>query len=1462
MKNILGLDLGTNSIGWALLQTDEEGHYQPRITLGSRIIPMTQDVLSTFEGGKPIETQTAARTQKRGMRRLNERRLLRRERLFRALHILGFLPNHFDQSIGWDRTKGKTFGKFIDVVAEPKIAWERDAQGEMQFLFKNSFDEMLADFRLHQPELVSEGKKIPYDWTLYYLRQKALSQPITKEELAWILLNFNQKRGYYQLRGKDEIPEEEDKSKRVEYCELVVKSVTFDPTEKVTDKGRWYNVELDNGMIYRRQSKEGLDNWIGKRREFIITTELDEKGNEKLDKDGLVKRSFRSPKPEDWTLRKVRTEHGVEQSGLTVGAFIYRHILSDPLGKIIGKYVETIDRKFYKQELYKILTEQSKYHKELTESKMLEAVSEELYVRNEARQESLKQKDMTYLLIEDILFYQRPLKSKKSLISECPYEYYKYVDKETGEEKIQHLKCIAKSNPYFQEFRILQFIQNLKIYDATAIGNANVTDKYFPDTESYAKLYNWLKDQEEVSLDSFLKNYLGLKKPKGKDSSYPLRWNYVEDKKYPMGETRSSILKGLQKVGVSTALLDDPNEEYRLWHLLYSIDDFNELQGALKKYAEAKQLPVEEFVKVFGKLKPFDKEYGSYSEKAIKKLLPYMRTGVELHKACQEVYQHWSEGLDTKKWTSPVDLHSYICKFQQHSLRNPIVEQCILETLRTVGDIWQRFGHIDEIHLELGREMKNPADKRKRIAEQNQRNENTNLRIKALLLELLNDSKVKGVHPNSPMQQDILRLYEEGALLELKSDDPDYKEIFAISQMAQPSASQLTRYKLWLEQRYRSPYTGRVIPLAKLFTPAYQIEHVIPRARYYDDSLNNKVICEAEVNKDKTNLLAHEYICKNEGKVIQTVSGPVKVFLKGEYEEFIRDHYAGNKGKQQRLMLDDVPEEFIQRQLNDSRYISKIIKSLLSNIVREEDEDQDISKNLIVCTGGVTDRLKKDWGMNDVWNHIVYPRYERLNQLTNTNLFGQWETKEGGKRVFQTSMPLALQRGYSKKRIDHRHHAMDALVIACASRNIVNLLSNQNASDRTSREDLKHLLCGKGGLFMKPWDSFTQDAEQALAGIVVSFKNKVRVLAHASNRYDHIDANGKKRKLSQQGENQFAVRKPLHKETVYGHVNLQRTKLVSLDTALNDVRSIVDKELRNRIVDLFSQGLDKKAIKKKLAEENIGKQIEVRYFTDSDTPMVAVRKKLDESFDQKKILSISDTGIQKILLAYLGAKGGNAKEAFSPEGIAEMNENIESYNGGKKHQPILYVRVTEPMGEKFQIGNTETNAKKFVEAQSGTNLYFAIYNKEDGSRSYSTIPLYIVVERMKQGLNPVPEKNDNGDSLLFYICPNDLVYVPNEDELQTGGISVEDLNINQIYKFIDSSGTTANFLPHRVASLLFAVQKQDASVYCNQDHLIQNEYGVGSPQSKNQKSIEGIMIKSICWKLEVDRLGQITKIIR
>ena len=98
MKTILGLDLGTNSIGWALIKQDFESKEGSILALGSRIIPMSQDILGDFNKGNSI-SQTAERTRLRSMRRLRERHLLRRERLHRVLNVLGFLPQHYAAKI-------------------------------------------------------------------------------------------------------------------------------------------------------------------------------------------------------------------------------------------------------------------------------------------------------------------------------------------------------------------------------------------------------------------------------------------------------------------------------------------------------------------------------------------------------------------------------------------------------------------------------------------------------------------------------------------------------------------------------------------------------------------------------------------------------------------------------------------------------------------------------------------------------------------------------------------------------------------------------------------------------------------------------------------------------------------------------------------------------------------------------------------------------------------------------------------------------------------------------------------------------------------------------------------------------------------------------------------------------------------------------------------------------------------
>ncbi|WP_444647817.1 hypothetical protein ACSLMO_02985 [Flavobacterium columnare] len=249
MKFNLGLDIGTNSIGWALVNEDYENKKGKIIAAGSRIIPMTQDILDKFGSGAITETQTALRTDYRSKRKLIQRFLLRRERLHRVLNVLDFLPKHYAESIDFE----KYFGKFLPNT-EPKLAYNQN-----QFIFQNSFLEMLKEFQEKHPELLTNNKKIPYDWTIYYLRKKALNQRIEKEELAWLLLQFNQKRGYNQLRDEEE---ESVPNKQVEFYSLKIIDVVADQPKEGRDK-RWYSINLENGWTYRRESKTAQINFLG-----------------------------------------------------------------------------------------------------------------------------------------------------------------------------------------------------------------------------------------------------------------------------------------------------------------------------------------------------------------------------------------------------------------------------------------------------------------------------------------------------------------------------------------------------------------------------------------------------------------------------------------------------------------------------------------------------------------------------------------------------------------------------------------------------------------------------------------------------------------------------------------------------------------------------------------------------------------------------------------------------------------------------------------------------------------------------------------------------------------------------------------------------------------------------------------------------------------------------------------------
>ena len=231
----------------------------------------------------------------------------------------------------------------------------------------------------------------------------------------------------------------------------------------------------------------------------------------------------------------------------------------------------------------------------------------------------------------------------------------------------------------------------------------------------------------------------------------------------------------------------------------------------------------------------------------------------------------------------------------------------------------------------------------------------------------------------------------------------------------------------------------------------------------------------------------------------------------------------------------------------------------------------------------------------------------------------------------------------------------------------------------------------------------------------------------------------------------------------------------------------------------------------------------------------ANKKKIEES--------ITDTGIKKILLRHLELNNNNPEIAFSPNGIDEMNKNIVALNDGKFHQPIIKVRQYEK-ADKFAVGEKGNKSTKFVEAAKGTNLYFAIYetnteNEKTGEvnrkRTFATIPLNVVIARLKQGLPPAPE-DEHGNSPKFILSPNDLVFIPQRDHTIQ-----EKFDCSRIYKFVSCTGNEAHFVPYSIATPII------------------NTIELGS-NNKAQRAWTNEMIKEICLPIKVDRLGNIIKV--
>ena len=915
MAKILGLDLGTNSIGWALI----DDKLNKIIGMGSRIFPVGVDNLGD---GENELSKNASRTGARGIRRQFFRKRLRKKVLLKELATLKMCPLTNEDFDNWKNTK-----------------------------------------RFPTQELASWFALNPYE-----LRNKALSEKLTFEEIGRIFYHLIQRRGFLsnsRSAGKDD------------------------------------------GAIFKGNAKEGKIG-IDETREQI----------------------------ENKTLGSYFYEIAPKENQPFVGG----------IERIRNRYTT---RQMYVDEFEAIWEQQKKYHSNLTHE-----IKEKIGGRK--NDEGFKE--------DGILFHQRPLRSQKHLVGNCTFESSK-------------TKCQLSAIP-FELYRLHQWINTVE-YNGHKL---HVDERRI--------VFNFLIEKEKPSFKDIRKAINKL------DSIY--KFNYKDEDKIVGTHTISNLCN---KKFFGKKWFDFTEKEQEdIWHVLYFFDS----KDKVKEYAEKNWGFDEIQAEAISKFNLKDK-YASLSRKAINNILPFLAMGFQYDIAVvlggiKNAYgQNWEnlnnddKGLildnvyeivrsnlkggfiEPLKHFLKTDLHlseKQLSKLYHHSvnigesvlldklpvnavankeiqaIRNPVVITAMFEIRKLVNEIVEEYGRLDEIKVELARNLKASKSGRREERNRQQKLERENDRVKIELDHL-------GKH----ISHDNLLLY-----------------------------------KLWEECKRTCPYTGRSISVTQLFSGEVQIEHIHPWSKSLNDSFMNKTLCFADENRAKGDKTPFEfYSLQGENKWNEVKERALKLFSDTA-------QYPNSYQKFKRFVQQKFDDDFASKNLNDTRYISKEAKNYMSKICDK----------VAVSPGQMTANLRQKWGLNAVLNP---------------------EDK-------------------TKTRDDHRHHAIDALVMACGTVKHLQKLSEWNRYDR--KPENKN--------FPLPWDGFVKDAEVAVDKILVSHKklnNIITVRTHKTERNGQVYKNIG-----------VAARGQLHKETVFGKRNFNgeeafhvRKPIESLATE-KQVEKVVDDSIR------------------------------------------------------------------------------------------------------------------------------------------------------------------------------------------------------------------------------------------------------------------------------------------------------------
>ncbi|TAK53487.1 MAG: hypothetical protein EPO24_14265 [Bacteroidetes bacterium] len=442
------------------------------------------------------------------------------------------------------------------------------------------------------------------------------------------------------------------------------------------------------------------------------------------------------------------------------------------------------------------------------------------------------------------------------------------------------------------------------------------------------------------------------------------------------------------------------------------------------------------------------------------------------------------------------------------------------------------------------------------------------------------------------------------------------------------------KYQLWLECNRISPYSGQPISLTKLFSPEIEIEHILPYSKTMNNEFTNLCLCETSINREKGNRLPYEFFASKG-------TNELELFKK-------RVATLSNEAKKKRFLADEIPEDFLNSQIVNTSYAARELHARLEMLLPPVPDGDTKRLRVQVVNGQATATLRRLWGLNSILSK------------------GDIDTKNRG---------------------DHRHHAIDAITIACTTPSLLHTLTTYSKFNELNKLTNDHIEA--------PWKGFLTNSSEAINKIIVSYRNQKRLVGKKPNKINV--KNLEKHPSGYIKQSTITIRGALHEETSYGLVSQNGEEIfvtrwpLEKFTKENQLDKVLDDKVREVLRERVARfGGD---IKKAFAE-NPEDPIYMYSLNGVKVPIKRVRvKNPSENLVEVRPKVFVESGNNYCIAIYRDRETG--KSEFDTitfwDAIRKTLRNESLFSTSKNGKPILFTLQQKDIVVRYENHPDEIN---------------------------------------------------------------------------------------------------------------------------------------------------------------------------